>query len=571
MRYARRMTGAAREGWPELRERWWAGWSAFFPEDVTSLGIGIGDAAARLRGQAGPVGDDERAFHLDQIASLSPYAGQLGGDDALELEAMLRASRFRAHVLDAYDHDRRCLELSLHPQGMIGHQVAHAREASDLDDVRARLEALPTVLAARAQALEEGLERGHVPDRLVVQVVADYALPGAVRWYRALPASLAARGLAADEALARACERAASATLEHAAFVLRELAPRAQPGAARLGEAELTARTALTYDAPLSPRAIRDEAHEAIALLNARLVVSAAHAARGRDLRVRDLREARAYVGLLFRETLAPGEDPRAHFGELVDRATRFAAERHLFSAPACPPDFVPIPDGMIHGGSITNWPAPLCDRTRNGHVAIALAPEAHPRAFAPGLAIHEASPGHYLQSAAWQALARADREPVRFVAVHDDVAMASSFFGAMPAIEGFAVHAEEVMFDAGFFDRDTEVASLASAIIRAARAAVDVSLHLGEVTPEEAASELAEATGMPAGWCASQVTRFLRIPIQASTYFVGARRHRAMLDEARVRLGSAFRADAFHDALLALGPASLGTLAARMPAVLSR
>jgi uncharacterized protein (DUF885 family) len=134
-----------------------------------------------------------------------------------------------------------------------------------------------------------------------------------------------------------------------------------------------------------------------------------------------------------------------------------------------------------------------------------------------------------------------------------------------MPSIEGFAVHAENVMFDAGFYDRDAEVASLASAIIRAARAAVDVSLHLREATPEEASRELHDATGMPLSWCAMQITRFLRIPVQASTYFVGAKRHASMLDATRVRRGSAFVADTFHDALLALGPASLRTLAQRL------
>ena len=552
------------DAWSELRARWWTGWARFAPEDATSLGVP--GHARRLRGQDGPTGDEERGFHERMLGEIRRVdSATLGPDEALEHEAMSRASAFRAHVLDASDHDRSCLELSLHAQGMIGHHVALARDPGDVADAHARLDVLPDVLLGRERALREGLDRGRVPDRAIVDVLTGYALPGAERWYNALAAALGARGLPVDDAFAASCARAASSTAAHRAFVERELAPRAAEGAARLGEAELTTRLALTYGEPLSPRAIRDDAREFIALSSAKLVVSAAHAARGRDLRVRDLREARAYVGLLFREHLAADVDPREHFRALIDRATRFAAERHLFSSPARPPDFVPIPDGMIHGGAITNWPAPLLDRSRNGHVAIALSPEAHALAFSTGLAIHEATPGHYLESAAWQALAVPGREPVRFVAVHDDVAMATSFFGAMPSIEGFAVHAEEVMFDAGFFDRDSEVASIASGIIRAARAAADVSLHLCEATPDEAATELADATGMPRPWCMSQVVRFLRIPLQATTYFVGVRRHRAMLDEARIRLGPAFRADVFHDALLALGPASLGTLAARL------
>ncbi len=530
--------------WAALRSRWWAGWARFFPEDATSLGA-VGHAE-RLRGQSGPVGDDEHAFHdasLRELRAIDPNT--LAPDEALEHESMLRASAFRTHVLER-DQDRRCLELSLHAQGMIGHRRAHTDDAEEL---RARLDAVPGVLAGREIALREGLARGHAPDRDVLDVVVGYALPGAERWYRGLSHPSAAR--------------AADATAAHRAFLERELAPRSEIGAARLGEEELTTRFALTYGESIDPRVVRASAREAITLLSARLVLSAAHAARARGIFVRHLADAHAYVALLFREAIEG--DPRPHYAALLAHATDFAAERRLFTPPARPPDFVAIPDGMIHGGAITNWPAPLLDRSRNGHIALSLAPGAHSIAFATGLAIHEGTPGHYLQSAVWQRSASAGHEPVRFVAVHDDVAMASSFFGAMPSVEGFAVHAENVMFEAGFYDRDAEVAALASAIIRAARAAVDVSLHLREATPEEASQELHRATGMPLSWCAMQITRFLRIPVQASTYFVGAKRHATMLDAARIRRGVGFVADAFHDALLALGPASLRTLAQRL------
>jgi len=221
----------------------------------------------------------------------------------------------------------------------------------------------------------------------------------------------------------------------------------------------------------------------------------------------------------------------------------------------------------MIHGGSITNWPAPLSDRSRRGHVAIALTPAAHVVAFMPNLAIHEATPGHFLQSVVWRERFGGAPEPVRFVAVHDEVAAATSWFGAMPAIEGFAVHAENVMREAGFHDHDGEVAAIASALIRAARAACDLSLHLRDVDVDEAAARLCATTGMPRAWCDAQVVRVLRIPIQATTYFVGEQRHRVMLDDARARLGERFRADVFHDRLLACGPASLNVLEVRMRA----
>ena len=552
------------DSWNALRARWWAGWARFFPEDATSLGVRGHER--RLRDSDGAVGDAERAFHESMLSEIARIdVRQLDSIARIEWQETERTSRFRAHVLDACDHDRTCLELSLHPHGMIAHHLTHARDGDDLADAQARLEALPAALRAREAALFEGIARGHVPDASIVAVVIGFALPGASRAYAALPASLRSRGLAVDDVFAAACARAAAATSAHCAFVERVVAPSAVAGAARLGEDELGARLGWTYGEPISARAIRDEASEAVTLLSAKLVVSAARAASARDLRVRDLRSAHAYVRMLTEEHPDASADPRQLYAAFVDRASRFAVERHLFRVPDAAPDYVAIPDGMIHGGSITNWPAPLADRSRRGHVAIASSPSAHALAFMPNLAIHEATPGHHLQSAVWSERHDVDREPVRFVAVHDDVAMASSWFGAMPTIEGFAVHAEEVMLDAGFHDRDGEVAAIASGLIRAARAVTDMSLHLREWTVERASDEMERMTGMPRSFCDSQVVRFLRIPIQATTYFVGARRHRAMLDDARVRQGAAFRADAFHDALLAIGPATLSTLAARM------
>ncbi len=262
---------------------------------------------------------------------------------------------------------------------------------------------------------------------------------------------------------------------------------------------------------------------------------------------------------------LPEGLDTRAYFGALIDRAGRFATEHRLFTIPEAPVSFVAIPDGMIHGGAVTNWPAPLLDRSRPGHVALALSSSSHARAFSTGLAVHEATPGHYLQSAIWQSQAAPDREPVRFVAVHDDVAGATSFFGAMPSIEGFAVHAENVMRAAGFYDPDAEVASIGAAIIRDARAVVDLAIHDGRLSFEEAIAEMVRLCGMPASWCETQVVRFLRIPLQATTYFVGERRHARMFAAAREREGASLRVDHFHDALVALGPASLTTLERRV------
>src|SRR5256885_12245562 len=113
---------------------------------------------------------------------------------------------------------------------------------------------------------------------------------------------------------------------------------------------------------------------------------------------------------------------------------TRFVAERKLVALPGrLDFAFEPLPPGIADGTAITNWPAPLLDPQGRGHCLYGDDVTSHVEVATKNLAVHEAIPGHYLQSAIWQrTFAGRPRSIVRFSGVCDDVAFARGYFGTM-------------------------------------------------------------------------------------------------------------------------------------------
>lgn len=225
-------------------------------------------------------------------------------------------------------------------------------------------------------------------------------------------------------------------------------------------------------------------------------------------------------------------DEPAAALRARSAAAVAFVRERALF---ALPPGFevpqIEAPPAMPHG----NWPCPLLDPSADGAL---LVPRAWPRFWADVYAVHEGAPGHYLQSWTWQ---RVPQEPARHVGVADDLAAATGDFAPMFGIEGWAVHAEELMRRQGFFEGPSRLAVLVSHAIRAVRVRVDLGLQAGEMSEDEAVRLYVERAWMPEGWARLQYVRHLRVPLQGLTYFTG-RRGIEQLEREDPRPGAAFR-----------------------------
>ncbi len=132
-----------------------------------------------------------------------------------------------------------------------------------------------------------------------------------------------------------------------------------------------------------------------------------------------------------------------------------------------------------------------------------------------PTTAVHEAYPGHH-----WHLVMRKGN-PRTLRRVYS-----TPYFN-----EGWALYAERAMREQGFFtDPLHELQHLAATLFRAARIIVDTSLHLGEMTFEEAVAFMRDKAALPEPVAIAEVGRYCWWPTQASSYLTGC------LDILRIR-----------------------------------
>ena len=124
-----------------------------------------------------------------------------------------------------------------------------------------------------------------------------------------------------------------------------------------------------------------------------------------------------------------------------------------------------------------------------------------------PTTSVHEAYPGHH-----WHLVMRkANPSEVRRV------------YGTPYFNEGWALYSERVMRERGFFEDPLhELQHLSATLFRAARIVVDTSLHLGEMTFDEAVAFMRDKAALPEPVAIAEVGRYCWWPTQASSYLTG-------------------------------------------------
>ncbi len=117
-------------------------------------------------------------------------------------------------------------------------------------------------------------------------------------------------------------------------------------------------------------------------------------------------------------------------------------------------------------------------------------------------------------------------------------------------------MYAEELMRQKGFFSPKEELAQLAKQIWRAYRIVLDVGLHTGDVSVEEAEKILRDKVFLTAGNAKKEIYRYSsREPMQAITYMVGRFQIEELKENYKAILGSAFSEAEFHKRFLSYGP----------------
>ena len=155
----------------------------------------------------------------------------------------------------------------------------------------------------------------------------------------------------------------------------------------------------------------------------------------------------------------------------------------------------------------------------------------------------HETIPGHHFQIA----LTVENPGLPRFRQIR-------AFGGISAYTEGWALYAERLAAESGWYDGDPEglLGQLDNELFRARRLVVDTGLHAMRWTRQQAIDYGIEA---------SEVERYVVFPGQACSYMIGQLKIIELRDKARQALGNTFSLREFHDEVLGAGSVPLESL----------
>ena len=311
--------------------------------------------------------------------------------------------------------------------------------------------------------------------------------------------------------LREAGEATASAYDDYVAF-LEEMRP-AATGEWALGEERYSAllleKELLGFDA----RELRDRGRAAYDELASELTRCA------RELRGTD--DWKSVLDELNEDHPPTPEAMRVGYEEWTQKAREYLREHRLVSFPEgeeCA--VVPSPPFQRPVLAVASYmsPPPFSDKML-GHFFVPFPPDgasedeiqkrlaSNSYPGIPTTAVHEAYPGHH-----WH-LVMSKSNPSRL-----RQAFRTPYFS-----EGWALYAERMMREQGFFtDLRWEMNQYEATIFRAARIVVDTSLHMGEMTWDEAVEFMTTRTGLTEPTAKAEVTRYCAWPTQASSYLTG-------------------------------------------------
>ena len=432
-------------------------------------------------------------------------AASLTFDEAIDRDLLIASLTERA-IYDEWEIWRRSPDAYMNPglEGVFILFLHRLRPEPEL--VRSaigRLRGIPAQLEAARTNLRPDL----VPALLLKRAV-NQARAGA-NYTREL---LLAQVEPANRGELEAAGAEAGDALEAYADFLEEMEPNAT-GDWAFGEARYDA---VLRDAELlgtTARELRERARAEIDTLTADMRATAQQIA-GHD-------DWHALVLELNRDRPADPEAMRVGYEDWTARARAFLDDKGLVSFPVgeeCRVEPSPPFQRPVLAVASYQDPPPFSDSMR-GHFFVPYPPdEASEEEIAkrlesncypsiPSTSVHEAYPGHH-----WHlVMAKLNPSAVRQV------------FGTSYFAEGWALYAERMMRESGFYDDPRHVLyQYEATLFRAARIVVDTSLHLGEMTHEEAVQFMLEHSSMTEPTAIAEVTRYCSWPTQASSYLTG-------------------------------------------------
>jgi uncharacterized protein (DUF885 family) len=208
-------------------------------------------------------------------------------------------------------------------------------------------------------------------------------------------------------------------------------------------------------------------------------------------------------------------------YAEWTERARQFLRERALVTLPPgeeCVVEPSPLFQRPVTAVASYNSAPPFSSVLR-GHFFVPFPPdgaseqeiqqrlENNSYASIPTTAVHEAYPGHH-----WH-----------LVTVRSHPSSIRRTFRTPYFTEGWGLYAEHVMREQGFFaDARHEMSQIEATLFRAARIIVDTSLHIGDMSFDEAVDFMRTRANLPEPTARAEVARYCAWPTQASSYLTG-------------------------------------------------
>ena len=524
----------------DLAAEFLAEYHAEHPVQASALGLAAyDDLLDDLSADAFERRRNSDAAWLDRFRAVD--AGDLTFDEAIDRDLVV-ASLTERQIYDEWESWRRNPDAYMNP-GLEGVFILFLHrlrpEAELVRSAVKRLEGIPAQLEAGKANLRPDL----VPALLLKRAV-NQARAGANYTRELLVAGVEASNRPELEA---AGAEAADALEAYAAF-LEEMEPNAT-GDWAFSEARYDA---VLRDAELlgtTARELRERARAEIDTLTAEMRATA-HQISGHE-------DWHALVLELNHDRPADPEAMRVGYEDWTARARAFLHEKGLVSFPPgeeCSVEPSPPFQRPVLAVASYQDPPPFSDSMR-GHFFVPFPPDGASEAeiakrlesncypSIPSTSVHEAYPGHH-----WHlVMAKLNPSAVRQV------------FGTSYFAEGWALYAERMMRESGFYDDPRHVLyQYEATLFRAARVVVDTSLHLGEMTHEEAVQFMLEHSSMTEPTAIAEVTRYCSWPTQASSYMTGCLEILRIRDQFLAARGTSIADfDAlrdFHDAITGAG-----------------